>query len=189
VAVAGAFAVGAGAALASRDTATGDTATWQASTLDPTALDPGEREAAAQRAAAVERAARDAARTPTPTPTASGKTGEAGEAGKAGEAGEAGAGTVVATGICQASYYGEGQGTASGERFDPTALTTAHKTLPFGTRVRVTNPATAQSVVVRVNDRGPYIEGRCLDLSTAAFDRIASLSSGVATVKYEVLRG
>ncbi len=73
------------------------------------------------------------------------------------------------TGSCGASYYSEGQLTASGEPFDPSAMTAAHKTLPFDTRVRVTNPATGTSVTVRINDRGPFVEGRCIDLSRAAF--------------------
>lgn len=94
---------------------------------------------------------------------------------------------VVATGTCGASYYGEGQATASGESFDPGALTAAHKTLPFGTRVKVTNARNDASVVVRINDRGPFVSGRCLDLSTAAMKAIDGVSSGVVTVRYSVL--
>ncbi|GAA1849263.1 septal ring lytic transglycosylase RlpA family protein [Asanoa iriomotensis] len=96
-------------------------------------------------------------------------------------------GTVVSSGTCGASYYDEGQMTANGEVFDPEALTAAHKTLPFNTRVRVTNPSNGKSVVVRINDRGPFVEGRCIDLSRAAFRAIASLSQGELTVKYDVL--
>jgi rare lipoprotein A len=96
--------------------------------------------------------------------------------------------TVLSSGTCQASYYGSGNRTASGERFDPDALTAAHKTLPFNTRVKVTNPTSGKSVIVRINDRGPFVSGRCLDLTTAAFADIASLSSGVVTVRYEVLK-
>lgn len=96
-------------------------------------------------------------------------------------------GSVRSSGTCQASFYSEGQRTANGEWFDPNGYTAAHRTLPFNTRVRVTNVANGQSVIVRINDRGPYVSGRCLDLSRAAFDAIASLSSGVATVRYEVL--
>ncbi|MEV4480011.1 septal ring lytic transglycosylase RlpA family protein [Micromonospora coxensis] len=95
--------------------------------------------------------------------------------------------TVVETGTCGASFYAEGQMTANGETFDPSALTAAHKTLPFDTRVRVTNPATGESVTVRINDRGPFIEGRCIDLSRAAFAAIAPLDLGELTVRYEVL--
>jgi rare lipoprotein A (peptidoglycan hydrolase) len=89
--------------------------------------------------------------------------------------------------ICSASYYDEPQATASGEPFNPNGLTAAHRTLPLGSRVRVTNPDSGDSVVVRINDRGPYSGGRCLDLSRAAFDEIASLSSGVIQVRYQVL--
>lgn len=94
---------------------------------------------------------------------------------------------VVDTGSCGASYYDQGQVTANGEAFDPNALTAAHKTLPFNTRVRVTNPANGESVLVRINDRGPYIDGRCIDLSRAAFAAIASLGLGAIDVRYEVL--
>jgi len=91
------------------------------------------------------------------------------------------------TGTCGASFYDEGQGTASGERFDPAQLTAAHKTWKFGTRVRVTNPRNGKSVVVRINDRGPYIDGRCIDLSRAAFATIENPGRGVMTVRYEVI--
>jgi rare lipoprotein A len=88
---------------------------------------------------------------------------------------------------CKASFYEEGQLTASGERFDPDALTAAHRTLPFGTRVRVTNPANGESVTVRINDRGPFVAGRCLDLSRAAFTDIADPVAGVVRVRFQVL--
>lgn len=97
-------------------------------------------------------------------------------------------GTPVTSGeTCQASTYGEGDGTAggptaSGETFDPSAMTAAHKTLPLGTVIRVTNLANNKTVTVRINDRGPYIAGRCLDLSTAAMNAIGG--DGVATVRY-----
>ncbi|MFF4416908.1 septal ring lytic transglycosylase RlpA family protein [Streptosporangium sp. NPDC001559] len=94
---------------------------------------------------------------------------------------------VISSGSCGASYYAEGQMTASGERFNPNAMTAAHKTLPMGSRVRVTNPANGESVTVRINDRGPYIGGRCLDLSRAAFSAIGSVNAGVMRVRYEVL--
>lgn len=95
---------------------------------------------------------------------------------------------VTQSGSCGASFYDEPQGTANGEVFNPEDLTAAHKTLPFNTRVRVTNPATGKSVTVRINDRGPYIDGRCLDLSRAAFRAIADLNQGVLkVVNYEVL--
>jgi rare lipoprotein A len=94
---------------------------------------------------------------------------------------------VVSAGTCGASYYGEPQMTASGEQFNPSAMTAAHKTLPLGSKVRVTNPDNGESVTVRINDRGPYIGGRCLDLSEAAFEAIGNTDAGVMTVKYEVL--
>lgn len=80
------------------------------------------------------------------------------------------------------SNYGgslHGSQTATGGRFDQWAMTTAHKTLPFGTKVKVTNKATGKSVVVKVNDRGPYIKGRTFDLSRGAFSKIAPLSQGI----------
>lgn len=94
---------------------------------------------------------------------------------------------VVRTGSCQASYYGEGQMTASGESFNPSEMTAAHKTLRFGTRVRVTNKNNGRTVTVRINDRGPFISGRCLDLSTAAMRAVGGTSAGVIPVRYEVL--
>jgi len=96
---------------------------------------------------------------------------------------------VVSTGNCKASYYSTGNRTASGEAFDPAGLTTASKNLPFGSKLRVTNQANGKSVVVRVNDRGPYVAGRCLSLSKTAFAAIASPSTGVVSVTYEVLAG
>lgn len=94
---------------------------------------------------------------------------------------------VSSSGTCGASYYDTGSVTANGESFDPDGITAAHKTLAFGTRVKVTNPGNGKSVTVRINDRGPFISGRCLDLSRGAFRQIASLGAGVLTVRYEVL--
>jgi rare lipoprotein A len=87
-----------------------------------------------------------------------------------------------------ASYYSEGTETASGERFDPRELTAAHPNLPFGTRLRVTNLATGQSVVVRVNDRGPFIPGRSVDVSYSAAQQLGFLENGTAKVKMEVVQ-
>jgi rare lipoprotein A len=98
-----------------------------------------------------------------------------------------GGGTVTSKGTCGASFYDTGSRTANGEPFNPDGITAAHKTLAFNTRVRVTNRANGKSVVVRINDRGPFVAGRCLDLSRGAFKEIASLSAGVLTVDYEVL--
>ncbi|WP_327038912.1 septal ring lytic transglycosylase RlpA family protein [Micromonospora maris] len=94
---------------------------------------------------------------------------------------------VVETGSCGASFYWQGQMTANGETFNPEDMTAAHKTLPFNSKVRVTNPANGKSITVRINDRGPFIAGRCLDLSRAAFAEIASLDLGHIEVRYEVL--
>ncbi|WP_297741022.1 septal ring lytic transglycosylase RlpA family protein [uncultured Tessaracoccus sp.] len=88
---------------------------------------------------------------------------------------------------CKASYYWDPQPTASGERFNTHDFTAAHKSLPFGTRVKVTNKANGRSTVVRINDRGPYIAGRCLDLSTAAMKAIGGVKSGVVTVTWQVV--
>jgi rare lipoprotein A len=88
-----------------------------------------------------------------------------------------------------ASYYGHelaGRRTASGERFNPHAMTAAHRTLRFGTRVRVTNTRNGRSVVVRINDRGPFVKGRSIDLSLGAAKAIGMGSS--ANVKLAVLR-
>jgi peptidoglycan lytic transglycosylase len=87
-----------------------------------------------------------------------------------------------------ASYYSEGTETASGERFNPQELTAAHPNLPFGTRLRVTNLATGQSVVVRVNDRGPFVPGRSVDVSYSAAQQLGFLDSGTAKVKMEVVQ-
>jgi peptidoglycan lytic transglycosylase len=88
-----------------------------------------------------------------------------------------------------ASYYGSESGsrTASGARFVPSAMTAAHRSLPFGTKVRVTNKRNGRSVVVTINDRGPFIRGRIIDLSSGAAGVIGMRSSGVAPVSVEVL--
>jgi rare lipoprotein A len=89
-----------------------------------------------------------------------------------------------------ASWYGKkfhGRRTASGERYDMHQLTAAHKTLPFGTRVRVTNLDNGRRVVVRINDRGPFIKGRIIDLSYAAARQVEMLEAGTARVRVEVV--
>jgi rare lipoprotein A len=87
----------------------------------------------------------------------------------------------------KASYYWQPQRVASGGWFNPNAMTAAHKTLPFGTRVRVTNQNNGKSVTVVINDRGPYIAGRIIDLSKAAAYAISMQGSGVVPVKVAVL--
>jgi rare lipoprotein A len=89
-----------------------------------------------------------------------------------------------------ASYYGarhHGKRTASGEPFNQHGLTAAHRSLPFGTRVRVTNLANQRSVVVRINDRGPHTRGRLIDLSRAAAEKIGMIRSGTARVRVQGL--
>lgn len=90
----------------------------------------------------------------------------------------------------QASYYSDalaGRSTASGEPYEPQALTAAHRSLPFGTVVRVVRDDTGQAVFVRVNDRGPFVRGRVLDLSRAAASSIGLLGRGVARVTADVV--
>lgn len=77
--------------------------------------------------------------------------------------------------------------TSSGERFNQLALTAAHRTLPFGTRVRVTNLKNNRSVVVKINDRGPFIDGRIIDLTRNAFSRIGNTEQGLIQVRIEVI--
>ncbi len=89
-----------------------------------------------------------------------------------------------------ASFYGnefQSRKTANGERFDQAKLTAAHRTLPFGTRLKVTNTENGKSVTVRVNDRGPFVKGRIIDLSSSAFKTIASINAGVAPVRIQVI--
>ena len=101
------------------------------------------------------------------------------------------AGKPETTQVGTASWYGpgfHGQETASGETFDQHALTAAHRTLPLGTEAKVTNLETGQSVQVTINDRGPYVPGRQLDLSQAAAQQIGLTKTGVTKVKIETKR-
>ena len=89
-----------------------------------------------------------------------------------------------------ASFYGKrfhGRTTANGERFNMNAMTAAHKSLPFGTKVKVTNRNNGKSVIVRINDRGPYHGNRVIDLSRGAAAKIGMLNSGTARVSIQVL--
>lgn len=89
-----------------------------------------------------------------------------------------------------ASYYSDyyhGRITANGEIFDQNKLTCAHKTLPFGTRIKVTNLKSNDTVIVTVNDRGPFIKGRDVDLSKKAFSKLGDLDKGLLKVKYEII--
>lgn len=92
--------------------------------------------------------------------------------------------------IGQASWYGNkfhGKLTASGETYNMNAYTSAHKTLPFGTIVRVTNTANNKSVDVKINDRGPHVKGRVIDLSYKAFSQIGNVKKGTVPVKIEII--
>ena len=98
---------------------------------------------------------------------------------------------ILESTIGVASFYGRkfaGRPTASGEIFNPALMTAAHKTWPFYTIVKVTNLKNNKSVVVKINDRGPFIEGRDLDLSRGAAQKIGMVQDGVATVKMEILK-
>jgi rare lipoprotein A len=86
-----------------------------------------------------------------------------------------------------ASFYTEGTKTANGEKFNTLDMTAAHPTLPFGTKLRVTNVASGKSVTVRVNDRGPYVQGRVVDVSYSAADALGMVGKGVAKVKLDVV--
>ena len=87
-----------------------------------------------------------------------------------------------------ASFYAHGIKTASGEKFNPHELTAAHRTLPFGTRLRVTNLATGRFVTVRVNDRGPFIPGRVVDVSYSAAETLGMVGQGITKVKLDVVQ-
>jgi rare lipoprotein A len=95
------------------------------------------------------------------------------------------AGAYSQTGI--ASYYSMGKRTANGERYHPDGISAAHRSLPFGTRVRVTHLNSGRSIVVRINDRGPFIRGRIIDLSRGAAGALGIRGSGLARVRIEVI--
>lgn len=91
----------------------------------------------------------------------------------------------------QASYYADkfqNRKTASGELYKANRYTAAHRTLPFGSKVKVTNVRNGKSVVVRINDRGPFVRGRIIDLSRSAFASIGNTRDGLLNVRIEVLR-
>ncbi|HZB30877.1 MAG TPA: septal ring lytic transglycosylase RlpA family protein [Streptosporangiaceae bacterium] len=142
---------------------------------------------------ATHRATREPLPTASPTPTKkTAKTAKPSATKPAGDrsrrsSASTGAYKIVGGGSCEASYYDEGQMTASGEPFDPSEMTAAHKRLAFGTKVRVINKNNGESAIVRINDRGPYISGRCLDLSRAAMKAVGGMGSGVIPVRYQIL--
>jgi rare lipoprotein A len=86
-----------------------------------------------------------------------------------------------------ASYYKSGKLTANGEAFRPMGLTAAHRSLPFGTKVLVTNLRNGKSVIVRINDRGPFIKGRIMDLSLGAAKVVGLTATGVGKIKYTII--
>lgn len=89
--------------------------------------------------------------------------------------------------VGKASFYWQPQPVASGGRFNPNAMTAAHRTMPFGAQVKVTNMKNGKSVVVKINDRGPFVPGRIIDLSRASFALISPLKQGVTPVKMELV--
>ena len=97
----------------------------------------------------------------------------------------AGGTTTASHGV--ASFYTEGTKTASGEKFNTLDMTAAHPTLPFGTKLRVTDVASGRSVTVRVNDRGPYVQGRVVDVSYSAADALGMVGKGVTKVRLDVV--
>jgi len=86
-----------------------------------------------------------------------------------------------------AAYYWESSRTATGGRFNPSEFTAAHRTLPFGTRVRVTDPKSGRSVIVTINDRGPFNKGRVIDVSLSAARALGMIGRGIIYVRAEVL--
>ena len=89
-------------------------------------------------------------------------------------------------GVMRASWYQSGSRTANGERFVPDGMTAAHRSLPFGTRLRLTH--NDKSVIVRINDRGPFVRGKQLDLSRGAARKLGCIRAGSCNVKYVILR-
>ena len=143
------------------------------------------RAAEAEKAAETEKAApQKKAAAPEPTQRHSEKSSRTSRSSERTDRSAADVSTSGVAGSCGASFYTDSQ-TASGESFSSSAMTAASKTYSFGTRLKVTNKTNGRSVVVRINDRGPYVSGRCLDLTPAAFNQISSPSAGVADVTYE----
>ncbi|RBP64715.1 rare lipoprotein A [Brevibacterium sanguinis] len=125
---------------------------------------------------------------PKPRTTSTAKASGDAKSGGSGGSGKA----AGQDGSCPMSYYGGGDGfdgrkTANGETFDTNKLTAAHKTLPFGTKVKITNQANGKSVTVRINDRGPYHGDRCFDLSKAAMEAVGGVGAGQITGSYTIL--
>jgi rare lipoprotein A len=96
-------------------------------------------------------------------------------------------GAAAGSSCGKASWYALHSKTASGERMNPALLTAAHRSLKFGTKLKVINKHNGKSVIVRVNDRGPFIRGRVLDVSKGAAQHLGMISSGVGSVCYEIV--
>jgi rare lipoprotein A len=94
----------------------------------------------------------------------------------------------IDTNTTKASWYSQGAKTASGARFNPKSLTAAHRNLPFGTLIKVTNLDNNKTIVVMINDRGPFIKGRGLDVSKQAAIELGFLKKGVTTVTYQKIK-
>lgn len=86
-----------------------------------------------------------------------------------------------------ASWYSSGRWTASGQRFDPNGFTVAHKTLPFGTKLKLTNPENGKSIIATVNDRGPFHRGRGLDVSRGAAQQLGFIGKGITKLEMQVI--
>ena len=96
-------------------------------------------------------------------------------------------GVQPASAVGVASYYKSGKITANGEPFNPNGITAAHRNLPFGTKVHVTNLSNGKTVVVRINDRGPFIKGRVIDLSLGAAKEVDLITAGITQVRYTII--
>ncbi|MGO2035560.1 MAG: septal ring lytic transglycosylase RlpA family protein [Brevibacterium sp.] len=135
--------------------------------------------------------------TPSPSPKSTGDSASSGSSSSKGSSADENDGpsksgkSAGESGSCPMSYYGggdgfDGQKTANGESFDTNKLTAAHKTLPFGSKVKITNEANGKSVTVRINDRGPYHGNRCFDLSKAAMEAVGGVGAGQINGSYDV---
>lgn len=119
------------------------------------------------------------------------KTNKTGKNGKTGKTGKADSSASAKVEKGKASYYADkfqGRATASGQKYDKNKMTAAHKTLPFGTVVRVTNTATGKSVDVTVNDRGPFAKGRIVDVSRAAAEKLGMIQAGVINCTLKIIK-
>lgn len=119
------------------------------------------------------------------------KTNTAGKTNKTNTAGKSDSASTAKVEKGKASYYADkfhGRATASGQKYDKNKMTAAHKTLPFGTVVRVTNTATGKSVDVTVNDRGPFAKGRIVDVSRAAAEKLGMIQAGVIDCTLKIIK-